>query len=1031
MPVHPGAQRIAAVRAGGQGSGYLLSARLLLTAAHVVRGGGPITATVHGGRGWIRCRELWRRQDDTHDLALLLAEDDLVRPDVAAGFEPLRLGRLNGLEPVHGCHATGFPDLERTGDRLESGQLWGTVAPGTHLLAGRYVLSAADTPPAGDAAVPWRGMSGAAVFFRGLLLGVVSAEVRPELWRHSRLELTAVAGSGLAEILTEQLGTAPPCLTVTEQDVADADFEARYARAVRADHGQLRIFGLDVSRAQSRPRDIDTAYLSLEAEAAGKASEPDAHPFDAPGPLRIEQALRGRRRVLLRGQAGSGKSTLVQWLAVHAAAGTLGPDLAEWDRRVPFVLRLRSLYRLRNLSPRPAEFLEVDGSPLADSQPAGWAERVLRGGRALLLVDGLDEIPEDDRAEAEQWLAGLFRHYPDIRCLVTVRPSAVPADWLAHLAFDELALRPMNAADRRTLVVRWHRAIAAELGDGEDAERERGEIDQLRSDLLHTLAASPDLDALTDSPLLCAMICTLHREWDGALPHRKMDLYEAALNMLLVRRDQQRKVGRVEGVDLAKEEQLAVLQRIAYWLTVNRLSEGGRSDALRLIDRLRSSFSGPSRAVSADQVFTHLLNRSGLLTEPGSDTFAFVHRTFQDYLAAREFAEERSFGLLLGNAGDEQWADVIRMTVGHLPARTRPDLLRGLLQEAQAANRALNIRMHVLAATCLPYATLLDERVRELILTQIRRLLSSCAEQFTPSDWNQLLLVGEALIPHLPEKLPAGPPEVRRNLLRLAGRIGGHSGLWWLGEVAPTVSGVEATDLLDAWDRFDPETYVRTVLRHVDLSEATLMIGDEVSLLLLPALGRIGTVYWYGRGLETDSLAGLDAECLLLQLDEEVEDLAFLTGCGPIRQLDLIGCGGLRDLSALADLPVRAVGWFADGTGVQRAFWEAIVENPELRSLRSDPRLVLAADPAKPHPTLAELTLTLGAGPLELPDLARLFLGLRTLRLEILEDGADLSPFKAPPGVLVDVSHRPDVTDIAGVDPLPPGWTLTERIPGQ
>ncbi|GAA2745104.1 NACHT domain-containing protein [Kitasatospora cinereorecta] len=1023
MPVHPGAQRIAAVRAGGQGSGYLLSARLLLTAAHVVRGGGPITATVHGGRGWIRCRELWRRQDDTHDLALLLAEDDLVRPDVAAGFEPLRLGRLSGLEPVHGCHATGFPDLERTGDRLESGQLWGTVAPGTHLLAGRYVLSAADTPPVGDAAVPWRGMSGAAVFFRGLLLGVVSAEVRPELWRHSRLELTAVAGSGLAEILTEQLGTAPPCLTVTEQDVADADFEARYARAVRADHGQLRIFGLDVSRAQSRPRDIDTAYLSLEAEATALRAE-------APGPLRVEQALAGRRRILLRGQAGSGKSTLVQWLAVHAAAGTLGSDLAEWDHKVPFVLRLRSMYRLRNLSPRPAQFLEIDGSPLADAQPAGWAERVLRGGRALLLVDGLDEIPEDDRAEAEQWLAGLFRHYPDIRCLVTVRPSAVPADWLAHLAFDELALRPMNARDRRALVLRWHRAIASELGDGDEATCERRALDELQAALLHTLATSPDLAALTDSPLLCSMICTLHREWNGELPHRRMDLYEAALNMLLVRRDQQRKVIGVEGVELAKEEQLAVLQRIAYWLTVNRLSEGGRPDAVRLIERLHSSFSGAARAFSASQVFTHLLNRSGLLAETGPDTFQFIHRSFQDHLAALEFAEERSFGLLLSNAGDEQWADVVRMTVGHLPVRARPELLRGLLQEAHVSSRALSVRLHVLAGTCLPYATLLDENVREDVLRRLGRTLDGYAEGLGRQDWQQLRSIGPELIPHLPDTLPPRPPAVRENLVLLLGRIGGPAALHRLAAVAPEMLPVEAALLTELWSGFDRDEYARTVLARADLSEILLRVTDPQELFLLPAIGRIGMVYWCGegRGIRTGSIAGLDTDRLMLNLDEDVEDLAVLAGCGPLDRLDLVDCSGLRDVSVLAGQTVRRIDWVPGETSVHGAFWRALTANRELRALRTDPRLIDAADPDLPQPTVEELTLTVGAGPVDLPDLGRLFPALRTLTLEIVADHADLSPLKPPPGVRVHLVLQPDVDRITGTDPLPSGWTLTVGV---
>ncbi|CAM5466874.1 NACHT domain-containing protein [Streptomyces violaceorubidus] len=57
-----------------------------------------------------------------------------------------------------------------------------------------------------------------------------------------------------------------------------------------------------------------------------------------------DAALDREPRVLLRGDAGSGKTTLVQWLAVTAAReGT----------RIPFVLPLRTLIRTGPLPARP------------------------------------------------------------------------------------------------------------------------------------------------------------------------------------------------------------------------------------------------------------------------------------------------------------------------------------------------------------------------------------------------------------------------------------------------------------------------------------------------------------------------------------------------------------------------------------------------------------------------------------------------------------------------------------------------------
>lgn len=92
------------------------------------------------------------------------------------------------------------------------------------------------------------------------------------------------------------------------------------------------------------------------------------------------------------------------WLAAHAAAGTLGPELGELNGLVPFVLPLRTLRARGAALPTPAELPAVARLPV-DAPPDGWAGRILKAGRALLLVDGLDEVPQGDREAAHAWLS--------------------------------------------------------------------------------------------------------------------------------------------------------------------------------------------------------------------------------------------------------------------------------------------------------------------------------------------------------------------------------------------------------------------------------------------------------------------------------------------------------------------------------------------------------------------------------------------------------------------------------------------------
>ncbi|AOR32870.1 hypothetical protein BFF78_18980 [Streptomyces fodineus] len=79
--------------------------------------------------------------------------------------------------------------------------------------------------------------------------------------------------------------------------------------------------------------------------------------------------------MLPRGVAGSGKTTLIQWLAVSAATEPTG-RMAHLAGRVPFVLPLRTLTRHGQRLPAPADFLAAVGCPLSGAQPGGWEHRV-------------------------------------------------------------------------------------------------------------------------------------------------------------------------------------------------------------------------------------------------------------------------------------------------------------------------------------------------------------------------------------------------------------------------------------------------------------------------------------------------------------------------------------------------------------------------------------------------------------------------------------------------------------------------------
>ena len=108
-----------------------------------------------------------------------------------------------------------------------------------------------------------------------------------------------------------------------------------------------------------------------------------------------------------------------------------------------------------------------------------------------------------------------------------------------------------------------------------------------------------------------------------------------------------------------------------------------------------------------ERILTHLLNRSGLLQERTDDTYQFIHRTFQDYLAAKEFIEDDHLRRTAAPRGGGTWQDVILLAAGHCGRRQLGSLVIRLLDVGLKYRTGTDDRtsVHVLAELCAQHAT--------------------------------------------------------------------------------------------------------------------------------------------------------------------------------------------------------------------------------------------------------------------------------------------------------------------------------------
>ncbi|MEI5098550.1 NACHT domain-containing protein [Streptomyces sp. PmtG] len=651
----------------------------------------------------------------------------------------------------------------------------------------------------------------------------------------------------------------------------DAAFERRYLRHAADKHNRLTIYGIDL-RESPDLWPLEVAYLTLEATCFEEYSTSDYTSFTpVTVQLSADTVLTDHPRVLLRGEAGSGKTTLVQWLAVTAAReGT----------RIPFVLPLRTLVRAAAL-PAPDAFLTAVGCPR--TAPDGWAERVLTAGRGLVMVDGIDEVPAADRVRVRDWLLDLTRAYPDNQWLVTTRPTAVHPSWLADRGFHELTLAPMKRADVTTFVRRWHAAADARHHE---------------EPLLAALHAKRDLAVMATNPLMCGLICALHRERRGFLPEGRKELYDAALSMLLTRRDRERGMGPVDGIELSEEARLDLLQSLAYSLILSGRTEMDHDGALLLLERALPTIASAAQQGDAGAVLRHLLLRSGLLREPAPGVVHFVHRTFQDYLGARAAVAEGHLDALVSHAGDPQWEDVIRMSVAHARPHERARLLRRLLAADDSP------RVSLLALACLQDATTLDPAVRE---GEVEARARGLIPPTTESEARALAEAGPLVLELLP-----GPEGLTNDealgVVHTATLVGSEFALPVLTRFRDHENSRVSSRLVSAWDNFDTDEFADAVIAHLAQRRIFLTARTREQAEALRRLGPHPDINVIGSYTAEELLSFVDPDTLkrfTISDNTTLRDLSPFRCLRHLTALTLSGCVPSIDLGPLAALDLN------------------------------------------------------------------------------------------------------------------------------
>ncbi len=407
-------------------------------------------------------------------------------------------------------------------------------------------------------------------------------------------------------------------------------------------------------------------------------------------------------KLVLLGDPGSGKSTFVRHLAWvlarrgldHTPAETELPGWPEAKRRLPIVLPLREL------AGRIAQPDTNDSSPVFAALRAVMLRHdvqhvddilsaSLDSGAALVMFDGLDEVPADGvpgEVATRRHTLDAVREFTDMhdrsRFVLTCRTRAFDDTLRGALGWPVETLAPFTLGQVRAFVPAFYGELVR-TGQMETHQVD-GCIHQLVDD---TIAPSPKLRDMAGSPLLLTMMAlVLHSK--GTLPRDRPKLYEAVLDLLLGQWDKVREGQSLSEVigrpDWGSDRVRPLLNQLSYQAHKTASSADGRGSLPRaqLRDALIEFFTDAGLDQPwdvADRCLRYFVDRSGLVVQDGNDDYVFAHLTLQEHCAGCHMVVgTEALTRIMDHRVDDRWREPIMLGLGYIQAQ-RPELIEQVL----------------------------------------------------------------------------------------------------------------------------------------------------------------------------------------------------------------------------------------------------------------------------------------------------------------------------------------------------------------
>lgn len=356
--------------------------------------------------------------------------------------------------------------------------------------------------------------------------------------------------------------------------------------------------------------------------------------------------------MLILGNPGSGKTTLVKWIALQCL--TVNSINNVFSNFLPVFIPLKKLgsdpdgtFRKKNIVNLVTHLSEGDNITVSS-----FLDHYLRTNRLLFLMDGLDEIGDEKiRRKVIDWIQEQYTGQNPV--IVTSRFSAIHNT--SGLKFKDdvpvFAIQDFTMEDVDAFLKNWYGTIEIAVAGEEVTQLDVEEREKKYEGLINTIIRSRNLIELAINPLLLSIIAIVHRT-RAVLPRDRHKLYEECLKVMI---ELWNLANRKIDVSFSFDNSMAHLSKIAVQLMETNRREMVNKEVETCLPHI---IEGETR----EFFLKEMVLKAGLLFE-SEGKYGFLHLTFQEYLAARYFAKSKRQNEILKHHNKDYWKETFKLFV--------------------------------------------------------------------------------------------------------------------------------------------------------------------------------------------------------------------------------------------------------------------------------------------------------------------------------------------------------------------------------